>query len=189
MIAFSYELSKREKKLGTPERPISDLGLVSYRSYWARARTRERCARPPRSHAQRIRSAQVYALLDILAKHRGSISIKELSDMTHFRTDDIVKTLQAFNLIRYFGGQHSIFISPKTLETCATFVAARSHVPAAPFHPHAPLAPGTTPTRSQTGSSTRPRCSGRRTPSASRRPARPGRARRSRRRSDSILYR
>ena len=39
--------------------------------------------------------------------------------MTHFRTDDIVKTLQAFNLIRYFGGQHSIFISPKTLETCA----------------------------------------------------------------------
>ena len=61
----------------------------------------------------------MYALLDILAKHRGSISIKELSDMTHFRTDDIVKTLQAFNLIRYFGGQHSIFISPKTLETCA----------------------------------------------------------------------
>ena len=72
-----------------------------------------------RSRAERIHAAQVYALLDILAKHRGSISIKELSDMTHFRTDDIVKTLQAFNLIRYFGGQHSIFISPKTLETCA----------------------------------------------------------------------
>ncbi len=93
MIAFSYELSRREGKLGTPERPISDLGLVSYRSYW------------------------VYALLEILAKHRGSISIQELSDMTKFRTDDIVKTLQAFNLIKYFGGQHSIYVSPKTLET------------------------------------------------------------------------
>jgi len=96
MIAFSYELSKREGKLGTPERPISDLGLVSYRSYW------------------------VYALLEILQKHRGSISIQELSDMLHFRADDIVKTLQAFNMIKYFGGQHSIYVSPKTLDTYYT---------------------------------------------------------------------
>ena len=43
---------------------------VSYRSYW------------------------VYALLEILQKHRGSISIQELSDILKFRTDDIVKTLQ-----------------------------------------------------------------------------------------------
>ena len=40
----------------------------------------------------------------------GAISIQELSDRTKFRTDDIVKTLQAFNLVRYFGGQHSIFV-------------------------------------------------------------------------------
>ena len=62
------------------------------------------------------RSYWVYALLEILQKHRGSVSISELSDMTKFRTDDIVKTLQAFNLIRYFGGQHSIYVSPKTLD-------------------------------------------------------------------------
>ena len=53
---------------------------------------------------------------EILAKHRGAVSIAELSDMTKFRTDDIVKTLQAFNLLRYYSGQHSIIISPKTLE-------------------------------------------------------------------------
>lgn len=38
--------------MGTPERPLSDLGLVSYRGYWTRV------------------------LLDILKRHRGSISIK-----------------------------------------------------------------------------------------------------------------
>ncbi|KAH9295035.1 hypothetical protein KI387_038623 [Taxus chinensis] len=92
LIAFSYELSKKEGKVGTPERPLSDLGLVSYRGYWTRI------------------------LLEILKKHKGNISIKELSEMTAIRTDDVISTLQNLDLLQYRKGQHAICADPKVLD-------------------------------------------------------------------------
>mmetsp|Transcript_39278 Transcript_39278/g.111203 ORF Transcript_39278/g.111203 Transcript_39278/m.111203 type:complete len:515 (+) Transcript_39278:278-1822(+) len=97
LIAFSYELSKIEGKVGTPERPLSDLGLVSYRGYWTRV------------------------LLNVLKSHQGTISIKELSDITAIKTDDIISTFNHLNLIQYQKGQHVIFAASKIIEKCSSF--------------------------------------------------------------------
>lgn len=92
LISFSYELSKREGKVGTPEKPLSDLGLLSFRSYWTEV------------------------LLEILQKHRGNLSIKDISAMTAIKTEDIISTLQALGLIKYWKGQHIISVTPKVIE-------------------------------------------------------------------------
>jgi histone acetyltransferase MYST1 len=92
LISFSYELSKKEGKVGTPEKPLSDLGLLSFRSYWTQV------------------------LLEILRKHRGNLSIKDISQMTAIKTEDIISTLQSLNLIKYWKGQHIISVTPKVIE-------------------------------------------------------------------------
>ncbi|KAG5500559.1 hypothetical protein JKF63_03653 [Porcisia hertigi] len=37
MIAASYELAYRRKQIGTPEKPLSDLGAIAYQHFWRRA--------------------------------------------------------------------------------------------------------------------------------------------------------
>ena len=91
LISMSYELSKKEGKIGTPERPLSDLGLVTYRGYWARV------------------------LLTLLKDYKGTISIADLSKETSFMTQDIISTLQNLNLIRYHQGQHVLLLTPEQL--------------------------------------------------------------------------
>lgn len=103
LISFSYELSRKEGKVGTPERPLSDLGMVSYRSYWA------------------------HVLLSILQSHRGAISIKQLSEMSAIKTDDIISTLQALNLIKYWKGQHMISVSPRVIQEHLGNATARAN--------------------------------------------------------------
>ena len=74
LIAMSYELSRKEGRVGTPERPLSDLGKLSYRSFWRDT------------------------ILDLLAEttlnKTGSLSVNDIRAHTMIKSEDIITTLQ-----------------------------------------------------------------------------------------------
>jgi histone acetyltransferase HTATIP len=100
LIEFSYELSKIEGKTGSPEKPLSDLGLLSYRSYWS------------------------HTILDILlnlkpsseAGEQPAITINEISELTSIKKEDVISTLQHLNLINYYKGQYIITITKDAVD-------------------------------------------------------------------------
>ncbi|MCJ1257797.1 Histone acetyltransferase [Lignoscripta atroalba] len=92
LIAFSYELSKREGKLGSPEKPLSDLGLLGYRAFWQDT------------------------LVDMLMEGKGEVSVEELGAMSAMTTADVLHTLQNLNMLRYSKGQHVIVLTNAIVE-------------------------------------------------------------------------
>lgn len=79
LIAMSYSISRSEKRICTPETPLSDLGRISYKSYWT------------------------VTILETLLKFKGNLSIKELSEYTGIKTEDIIYTLNELSLVNdYF---------------------------------------------------------------------------------------
>jgi len=75
LIEFSYLLTRVEQKTGSPEKPLSDMGLVSYRGYW--------------------RLIMCYHLRD----HTGPISITQISERTGMTADDIVSALEGLRAL------------------------------------------------------------------------------------------
>lgn len=93
LISMSYFFSKIEKRICTPETPLSDLGKISYKSYWTNT------------------------ILETLLKFKGNLSIKELSEQTGIKNEDIIYTLNELSLIKYWKGQQVIqTINTKQIE-------------------------------------------------------------------------
>ncbi|KAJ5653647.1 hypothetical protein N7490_000650 [Penicillium lividum] len=88
LISFSYELSKRENKLGSPEKPLSDLGLLGYRQYW--------------------RETLVELLIE---PGREAMSENELAVLTAMTEKDVHETLVVFNMLRYHKGNWVIVLT------------------------------------------------------------------------------
>lgn len=75
LISFSYLLTRVEGKTGSPEKPLSDMGLVSYRNYW--------------------RLVLSYELLE----QTTPLSITDLSARTGMTADDLVAALEGLRAL------------------------------------------------------------------------------------------
>lgn len=89
LMSVSYELTKREGTTGSPEKPLSDLGKISYRSYWA------------------------FVILSIFFQRDTlqNISILDISKTTGIKSEDITSTLHSLNMIKLWKGQHVISVN------------------------------------------------------------------------------
>ncbi|XP_066156595.1 histone acetyltransferase KAT7 [Euwallacea fornicatus] len=93
LIDFSYLLTRVEGKIGSPEKPLSDLGLISYRSYWKDV------------------------LLNYLCSRAGTtLSVKDISQEMAIHSYDIVSTLQALGMMKYWKGKHIILKKQDVLD-------------------------------------------------------------------------
>ncbi|KAK1775717.1 histone acetyltransferase [Copromyces sp. CBS 386.78] len=94
LIQFSYELSKIEGKLGSPEKPLSDLGLLSYRQYWSEN------------------------IIDILLGYNARkepCTIENIAVALAMTTQDVEHTLQALKMQVYHKGEHKIVVPEKLI--------------------------------------------------------------------------
>lgn len=65
LIDFSYLLSKKERRTGSPEKPLSALGALGYKNYWTLAIMRYLKTAPPRPSLEDISRATSMTLEDI----------------------------------------------------------------------------------------------------------------------------
>lgn len=83
LIEFSYALSKKEEKFGSPEKPLSDLGALGYKSYWS-------------ATLVRVLRDKVLPNLTQFPTH---ITIADLTCLTSIQPEDVIATLVSLNLL------------------------------------------------------------------------------------------
>jgi len=97
LIAFSYELTKKEEKVGSPEKPMSDLGQQAYKPYWT--------------------STIVDFLLN--QSDESSLSIMDISKKTSIMAEDIVFTLNQLGILKIINGVYFIAAERSLLQRLA----------------------------------------------------------------------
>ena len=100
LMDFSYMLSKKDNLISGPEKPLSDLGLLSYRAYW------------------------LDVIVDFLVENNNS-SVDEISKATHITVEDIISTLMYYNVLKLYKGKFIYALSDKLKEKAQKFKTRR----------------------------------------------------------------
>ena len=103
LISFSYELTKKEEKVGSPEKPMSDLGQQAYKPYWTST------------------------IIDfLLCSHDNyhdvdpnNMSIMDISKVTSIMAEDIIFTLNQLGILKYINGVYFIAAEQTLLQELA----------------------------------------------------------------------
>ena len=112
LIDISFLLSKKEGRTGSPEKPLSDLGLLSYRNYWTLA---------------------VFYYLRIAP---DDVTMEDISRGTAMQLEDIFYVLREQDMIVVYDGNHANSRTPATSKyrardgTAAGANAAHAALPA-----------------------------------------------------------
>jgi len=77
LMGASYEMSKREGRMGGPEKPLSDLGALAYIHYWS----------------------QTLARTILSCPSKKTLTVQDLGQKTFIVPDDIITTLQAMDVM------------------------------------------------------------------------------------------
>ncbi|KAI8422781.1 hypothetical protein MSG28_006526 [Choristoneura fumiferana] len=130
---LGYLLTKVEGKVGSPETPLSDLGLISYRSYWKEALLKRLCSAPG-----------------------PTLCIRDLSKDLAIASSDIVSTLQERGLMKYWKGKHIVLKKQlPALDAARRAAAALTPRPAGAAGAAPPAPPATAPARARRSDTTR----------------------------------
>lgn len=113
LIQFLYMLSKVENKNGLPEKPLSDLGLLSYRAYWTDVLVKLLVeAANPHLWKQNNPAASDPSS-DLPPPKAGllEMTIEDIANTLNMTTTDVLHTLSTLQITKYYRGLHVVVIT------------------------------------------------------------------------------